>query len=309
MANWSSDEIEMLIALKQEGRTHDYIVAEFHKNGYPRTLRAIGNFWHKYSQIHRSDLWDVDQIGDVEYRQPRILVYDLETTDLDAGFGEILMMGYQWWDESEPQLIGINDFPGWKKPHYNDRDYQLCKSIYKIMGKADLIIGHFSSRFDHPFIQTRMLKHKLPPIPDTPQIDTWKIAKKQLRLRSNRLGVIAEALGCDQQKGKVDASVWRMAKGHDEEAIRIIGDYCLQDIRTQKSITERLLPVAKSVGSLNLLTEGKKHRCMCGSWRVVRDGEHRTKVNVYERFRCLDCGRWSRGRKTLTSKKVDRHAK
>jgi len=306
---WEGKEIEIAVTLKREGKKHTEILEALKANGYERTDRALGQFLFKYSQKAPQDPWDYNSYGEIAYRKPRILVYDIETTDLDAGFGEMLMFGYQWWDEDTPQIIKINDFDGWKKGHYNDRDYWLCEAVYEIMCEADVLIGHFSTRFDHPFIQTRMLKHGLPPIPDTTQIDTWRIAKRQLKFRSNRLGIIADSLGCKQRKDKVEAAVWRMAKGHDEEAIEAIAEYCLQDIRTQKSVTEKLLPVAKEVVNLNLFTDGDHHRCMCGSWRVVRDGEIFTKVNAYERYKCLSCGRWSRGRKTTTKSKVERKAK
>lgn len=240
--------------------------------------------------------------------RPKILYFDIETTDLSAGFGEMLMMGYRWHSESATKIIALYDFPDWDVPPVEQRDKPLVEAVSDIIAKADVLVGHYSTGFDHRFIQTRCIFHGLPPIPDTTHIDTWKIAKYQLRLHSNRLKTLAEALSCKQRKNSLPLYIWRRSKAHDLDALKKMADYCKQDVRTQYDVTQKLLPIAKGLPNWNLLSGDMKYRCpACGSSKIAKRGLRYTKVHAYQRFQCTNCGHWSRGRKTVADKHADRH--
>ena len=240
-------------------------------------------------------------------RMPKILIFDIESSDLSASFGEMLCFGYQWWGAPEPKVMNIYDYPGWDKLPVEQRDKYLVQDVVKIMEEADVLVGHFSSGFDHPFIQTRCIFHGLDPIPNPIHIDTWKIAKKQLRLNNNRLKTIADTFGCDEQKSSVPTYVWRRAKAHDLEALKLISKYNLQDVRTQYSIIKKLMPLAKGMPNWNLFTDEEETRCSsCGSENIQHRGYAYTQMYKFERFSCSDCGRWMRGRNSVTSKDAQR---
>jgi len=240
--------------------------------------------------------------------RPKILYFDIETTDLSAAFGEVLMMGYRWHDDPTVHLLSIYDFPNWDKPPIEKRDKPLVEAISNIISEADVLVGHYSTGFDHRFIQTRCLFHGLPPIPDTIHIDTWKIAKYQLRLHSNKLETLAKALDCKERKGSLPLHIWRRSKAHDLEALKMMTDYCKQDVKTQYAVTQKLLPITKNLPNWNLLSGEIKYRCpSCESTDVTKRGFRCTKVHIYQRFQCRRCGRWSRGRQTLANKNAERH--
>lgn len=243
----------------------------------------------------------------VEELPTRILYFDIETTNLDASFGELLMMGYRWHHERHYNVINIYDYDGWNELEVEKRDYMLLQDAAEIIAQADLLIGHYSVKFDHRFVQTRLLMQGLPPIPDTPQIDTWSIAKYQLKLRSNRLAALAEALGCKNQKAKLPIYIWRRTVAHDENALRRLSKYCLQDVKTQYDVTQKLLPITKKMPNWSLLTGTKKFRCpACGSTNVVQKGYRYTNIQTYKRMRCNNCGKWMRGRSTVAPKDAER---
>ena len=237
----------------------------------------------------------------------RIMYFDIESTDLSAGFGDMLSFGYWWHDEPEPHNINIYDYPGWDKLPVEQRDLYLMRDVAKLIEEADVLIGHYSTKFDTPFIQTRCIFHGLGPIPIPIQIDTWRISRYQLKLNNNRLKTIAKAFGCDEQKDEVPSNIWRRAKAHNLEAMKVISAYNLQDVRTQRSITEKLMPIAKAMPNWNLLIDGTEARCpACGSTKLHRRGFTHTKLYRYERLRCADCGKWMRGRNSITPKDCQR---
>jgi DNA polymerase elongation subunit (family B) len=237
----------------------------------------------------------------------KILYYDIETTDLSASFGELMMMGYRWHHENKYRIVHMYDFEGWDDGPVERRDRQLVEHVSAIVAEADVLVGHYSTKFDHLFIQTRCLVHGLPPIPDTVQIDTWSIARYQLKLNNNRLKTLAEALNCENQKSKVPAYIWRRAKAHDLDAMKIISKYCLQDVRTQYDVTQKVLPIAKNMPNWNLLVDEVKFMCpSCGSDDVVQRGYRYTKIHKYKRMQCKNCGKWMRGRTTTVPRNVER---
>jgi uncharacterized protein YprB with RNaseH-like and TPR domain len=238
---------------------------------------------------------------------PKILYFDIETTDLSGSFGELLMMGYRWHHEEEYHIIRIHDFDGWDKLPIEKRDIYIVKYVSEILSEADVLVGHYSVRFDHRFVQTRCLIHGLPPIPDTAHIDTWQIAKYQMKLNNNRLKTLATALECEEQKSELPIWVWRRSKAHDIESLELMTPYCVQDVKTLFDCTQKLLPIARKMPNWNLLTGDMKLRCAgCGSDDIVKRGCTYTKINTYQRYQCTNCGRWMRGRKTLTLPETER---
>lgn len=325
MNNYSSDEAwtdeEREIVLEHAGKTIAREIANMlFKKGYPqRSPCAVrGIIRRNKGQRKRNPLplptRKPEPLKPMQ-KQPamavtskaKIMYFDIEATDLSAGFGEMICFGYWWHHEAEPRVLNMWDYPGWDKLPTEQRDLYLLQDVVKLMEEADVLVGHFSTGFDHPFIQTRCLFHGLDPIPNPIHIDTWKIAKKQLRLNNNRLKTIAKALQCDEQKAEVPLYVWRRAKAHDVDAMKIISAYNLQDVRTQRSVTERLMPLAKGMPNWNLLTNDTKARCpACGSDSLQHRGYAYTKMFKYRRLRCNNCGKWMRERNTITPVKTTR---
>jgi len=323
---WTKKEDAIIQGLHEKGATSTEISVVLGNKGYlrpPHAVRARLSRLRAYSLIEEAEaIYDEEylvskeeDIFDTEWEKnfvieerPKILYFDIETADLSAGFGEMLMMGYRWNDSPNVNLIAIYDYLGWDKLPIEQRDLYLVKEASKIISQADVLVGHYSTGFDHRFIQTRCIYHGLPPIPDTVHVDTWKIAKYQLRLHSNKLATLAEALGCGERKGSLPLYLWRRSKAHDLHALKEMAKYCKQDVRTQYDVTQKLMPIARKLPNWNLLTGDMKYRCpACGSTKIAKRGYRYTKVNKYQRFQCNNCGHWSRGRKTLTDKHADRH--
>lgn len=310
MQNWSPEEDGIISGFEPGART-SAISAALLLAGYRRSVAAIHN---RRARIKTASQFQVvtkaPKAPTVRARKPKILYFDLETTDLSAGFGDILMIGYRWGHEKKYKLKGIWDFPKWEKPSIDKRDKPLVMWISELLLEADVLVGHYSKRFDFKFVNTRRLIHDLPPLPPIPHIDTWEIARKNLRVGSSRLKNLAKSLELPEQKSEVTRMTWRRAKAHDLKSMKLIGEYCRQDVRTTYELAQKILPYCRDLPNWNLMTGEKTYRCAnpeCGSIHVVEDGAWLTKVHRYARYRCQDCGHWSRGRKTVVGKDVERH--
>ena len=322
--DWTQEEIQIVLTMSEGDLiTARDIADELVELGYQertpaavRSVRRRNNLWFKDSKKWEKAVKKKkenkkpikEEPSVIITEQPKILYFDIETTNFKADFGEVLMMGYRWHHEDEYHLLKTNDYEGWEDLNIEDKDYYVLQDIFDVISQADVLVGHYSKRFDHTFIQSRCIKQGLPVIPNPPHIDTWHIARYQLALGRNSMKNIAKFLDCDDQKDSVEKYIWRRVNCYDEEAIDIIAEYCLQDVRTQYAMTQKLMPLATHLPNMNVLTNEEKYRCPgCGGDNIQKRGFHFTKINKFQRYQCQDCGKWCRGRKTLTPKTAERH--
>jgi len=117
---------------------------------------------------------------------------DIETSSLKANFG--IMISYCIKPQGSRKilkgLITAKDMAN------GNMDKRIVAQCIDDMRKFDRIVGHYSSRFDIPFIRTRAIIHKLkfPVYGEIVQTDTWRMARNLLALSSNRQDVVAEAI-------------------------------------------------------------------------------------------------------------------
>ena len=66
-----------------------------------------------------------------------------------------------------------------------------------------------------------------------------------------------------------------------------------------------MLPYIKNHPNVgNYINDAVPHCPKCGSTKVEKRGFMYTNVAIYQRYRCKDCGGWSRGRKNVREDKV-----
>jgi DNA-directed RNA polymerase subunit RPC12/RpoP len=93
-----------------------------------------------------------------------------------------------------------------------------------------------------------------------------------------------------------------MAK--DPEAWAIMEDYNRQDVIVLENVYEHFLPWIKQHPNVALHDGEEEHACTkCGGTNLVCRGYVYTSVSKYRRYRCNDCGSWSRARFRVASNK------
>lgn len=238
-----------------------------------------------------------------------IKLFDLETTHLKGNMGFILVAVAKEFGSDETHYWRIDQLEGYgKTPESYVDDSQIVEELIEYLSDADAIVAHYGDRFDRPYLNTRALAHGLPPLPPLNIIDPWKIARKNLALTSNRMGTIADVLGCEFQKTQLPWSAWRMAHFGDKKAMDQLTEYCINDVLTLEGVYEGLRPliyhhpyVGPVADDVNDYSED--YACpACSSTRVQRRGVRRTKRQIIRRVSCQNCGSWFDGkRRTITT--------
>lgn len=236
--------------------------------------------------------------------KPKIVLWDIETShNIVAAFQlydaqishqaireERYMICASWKYLGKPKVYAVSalDDPKRFRSNYKN-DYHIVKTIHKVLSDADAVIAHYGNKFDIKFLRGRALFHKLKPLPPIIQIDTHKIAKSEFLLNSNRLDYLGHYLGVGR-KIKTSLDLWLDCLDGKEKAIKRMIRYNKQDVRLLEDVYTIIAPYSRTQLNMNLF-DG----CgcpLCGSSRVQRRGDRLTSTNRFDRYQCIDCGKW-----------------
>lgn len=230
-------------------------------------------------------------------RKPRVLLYDIECNNLKADFGWLLCFSYMDLTEDVPKTVSLRHFPKtWKKDPTNDRE--LAERCVDVLSTADVLIGHYAPRFDRKFINTRALYWGLPSLPPIPHVDTWRLAKENLALSSNRLKSIERFFELDQtedgvKKTDLSADAWRRAPTGHLPSLRYVEDHCAADVIQTKKVYLKLRGVSTTHPNLSLFP-GTDGCPICGVVGMLsKNGVRPARTGLAQRYFCKACRGYS----------------
>lgn len=222
----------------------------------------------------------------------RVVLYDIEASNLSADFGRILSFGWKELGAGKTHVRNINETKGYKKDPTNDKELALLAR--DVLGSADIIVGWYSQRFDLPFINSRLLAHGESPVPPVAHVDGWRIARYQLHLHSNRLASVSAFLEVEE-KTPLLPKVWARATAGDEKALRYVGAHCKQDVVVLEQVYKAIRPFCLDHPNYRVL--GREACPICGASASLKQKGHRiTRTGRHARFQCKKCGGWSKGK-------------
>lgn len=247
--------------------------------------------------------------SDINPKSPRILALDLETSaDIVATFGRYNT------NISEGNIIHQGNeiisaawsFIGENKVHVANSKYknfaikpiselELLVKLLDAINEADAVVIH-NARFDLGTIQHRMLEHGLGKLPSVKVVDTLHIARKYLKLRSNKLDSITKYFKLSNKMENEGISLWIDTQAGDKAAMKRMKAYNAQDVVALKEVYTLFVPLVSTVNQ-GLFTD-ETVCSSCGSHNVEKTGRQvHTTVNSFDEYECSDCGAKMRSRK------------
>jgi len=238
--------------------------------------------------------------------KPRIILFDLETLPnfkeamkvwpqlsnypgltLKATISTIICAGWKELGSTKTHCINAWDYSRWDRD-MND-DYTVVREIYKVLYNADAVVTHNGKRFDWKFLQTRLVKHGLTPLAKTHHIDTCAVAKQNLLAFNNRLNTVGDLLDAGTKLSHEGWKLWVDVSNRDPKAMKLMTDYCKQDVNLLEKVYLKLLPFVNNIPNHNLYTD--INVCPnCGSMQTRSMGWRVTKTMKYRRMNCKKCG-------------------
>lgn len=243
-------------------------------------------------------------------KKPKILILDVETTaDIVATFGrfkvnvgeqniiqqgnQIATAAWKFLGDSEVQTA-YSKFTGFEIDL--DTEYELLFELYEAMKEAEAVVIH-NARFDLGTIQHRMLAHGMGRLPTVKVIDTLMIARKYLKLRSNKLDSITKYFGLSNKIENSGISLWIKVQQGDKQALAEMLKYNIGDVEALEDVYNKFLPLNQGT-SLSVFTDLETKRCTsCGSHNVNPTGRKvTTSLSAFDEYECTDCGAKMRNR-------------
>jgi uncharacterized protein YprB with RNaseH-like and TPR domain len=225
----------------------------------------------------------------------KVCLFDIESSDLNADWGYVLCVSYKWFDEDQVHTISILDSPNYKKSPTDDS--WVIAEFGKVYEQADAVVAHFGMHFDLKFLNSRRLLYGMSPLPKAAFIDTWWHAKHSLRLKSNRLGAVADFFQLDQEKTPLRGSTWRAAAAGDRKAHAEVITHCEMDVLVLEGVYRKLRPIMWTHPNMNLaagaaLLQPAGNCPKCASDHLQRRGRYVTRTKIQVRMQCTECGGW-----------------
>lgn len=260
-----------------------------------RYLRQL-KFWNKNKSETKILLFDI------ETAPSRAFVWNMwkenTTRDKLISDGYIISYAAKWLNSNKTMIDAL---PFYDDYHSNmEYDYNVVKSLYKLMNDADIVIAHNGNRFDMKVLRTRLIFHGFKPFSPTKQIDTLLIAKSLFKFPSNRLDSIGDYLGLGRKIEHEGFRLWRRCMDGEMSAWDKMIEYNEGDVELLEKVYLKLRAWDKR--HPNVSVNNREMKCnVCGS-DVVEKGEVSTNISVYISYQCKNCGHWHRSRYNIKDK-------
>lgn len=163
----------------------------------------------------------------------RIGFFDIETSNLDANIGMMLCACVKDYKGGTKTFIMSKD-----NGLYSDRKFAVAMRDY--LEKFDYVVTWYGTKFDVPYLNTRLILHGERPLDIIRHIDLYYTARFKLKLHSNRLAVVSESLFGESDKTRVVGPIWTNALMGDKKALQYIIDHCVIDVDVLEQVFEEL---------------------------------------------------------------------
>tara|TARA_R110000796_G_scaffold40797_3_gene100971 strand:+ start:1164 stop:1916 length:753 start_codon:yes stop_codon:yes gene_type:complete len=246
----------------------------------------------------------------------KILVLDIETSP---------HTGFHWglWQqnisisqliESSTVLCWAAKWVGEKQVHFasimESTPKQMITKIHKLVDEADAIITYNGKRFDMPTLNREFLLHKLPPPSPYKDIDLLQTARSKFKFASNKLDYVAQELGVGQKTSHQGMPLWIECMSKNPKAWKLMKKYNCNDVKLTEEVYTKLLGWIVTPFNHNTHKGHEGHVCpSCGGSHIQKRGYSQVGANSYQRYQCIDCGKWSQSNKAVKELKKNNFLK
>lgn len=187
-----------------------------------------------------------------------------------------------------------------------DSHAAMIRAAWGLLDAADVVVGVNSDRFDLQHLNAAFGRLGLGPPAPYRSLDLQKLAKKHFKRgeMSMKLDWFARQW-LDDRKVKHDGiELWQQIRrgtaAEKLKAQRTMTRYNIKDVRLTEQLFERFLPWTGINFSIYDRDNAELSACpKCESSNIHKRGLFFTTAYAFQRYRCMDCGSWSRGRRSV----------
>jgi len=189
----------------------------------------------------------------------------------------------------------------------NGNHKSLLGPMHKMLSEANAVVHYNGSSFDIPTLNKEFLTHGFTPPSPYKQIDLLLTMREKFRFPSNKLDYICQALSIGEKLRHEGPQLWLDCMDDKKDAWEKMEAYNRRDVELLEKLYKKLLPWIRQHPNRSAMM-GVPACPSCGSEEFKRDGNYLAQQLKYERYRCVPCGTWFRGTKTINQRKEQRVA-
>lgn len=182
---------------------------------------------------------------------------------------------------------------------------QMTRRIHKMLNEADAVVHYNGKKFDIPTLNRDFLLQGLTPPSPYKQIDLLTTVRTQFRAPSNKLDYWVNKLGLGTKVKHEGHELWLKCMNGDDEAWGRMEQYNINDVDILEKLYDKVRPWIKNHPNHAVHT-GLAVCPNCGGHHLQRRGLAVTSTLKYQRYRCNDCGTWSRSVIAEPSERMDK---
>jgi uncharacterized protein YprB with RNaseH-like and TPR domain len=181
-----------------------------------------------------------------------VVVFDIETTSLDANRGHILCAAAKRVGQSKVYTWRLDENPLWgerlENPDAWEYDLPIAEGLRDMLESAKAVVAYYGGymKFDVPFVNTRLMRWGAAPLRQMTVVDPYQMAKSKLKLARTNLDSVSTLLGCKHKKTHVPWEEWHRAKFGDSKALDKLLKYNINDVHTLEDVYLKMLPLFPS---------------------------------------------------------------
>lgn len=207
--------------------------------------------------------------------------------------GHIMSFSAIWNDDTADKIV--------YHENRTESDRAITSSLIDLLDQADVVIGQNVDKFDLGYIRGRAIVNRLLPPSPYKTVDTYKVAKNELNMGANSLEYLCEVFNVPIKKKNHSKfpgfELWLQCMKQNEEAWNEMREYNIDDTLSVRELYKVMRPYIRNHCNVAIFDERDHTVCpVCGSRHVVKRGYYYSSLGRYQRYRCHNCGSWSRAR-------------
>lgn len=215
----------------------------------------------------------------------------------------ILCFAAKYHDEDEVQF-----YAAWEDS--DKKTYRaMIGAAWDLLDNADVVCTWNGARFDEQWFNAEFIRLGFGPPSPYRTLDLFQVTKKKFKagLLSLKLDWSVRRLLKDKKLPHSHTDLWHDIRyGTKKEKLAsqaIMEEYCRKDTALTDRLIDRYLPwTGMNFALYDADGDDGKARCVkCASDNLHRRGFFYTTAFAYQRYRCNDCGSWSRGKRMVYS--------
>lgn len=203
----------------------------------------------------------------------------------------VICFAAKWLDD--PEVLFYSEF--------KDGHEAMVQEAFNLLDEADVLVHYNGTRFDVPKLNWEIVKQIGSPPAPFQQVDLLKVMKKKFGATSKKLDYVAQELGLAGKTQHEGHALWVKCMEGDEDAWARMEEYNKNDVVITEGVYKKFLPWIDGHPHRGLYSESEEACPNCNSSDLERRGFAFTSVSKFQRYRCKDCGRWSRSGRRVGS--------